>query len=75
LSDCVHTAKKSAEVLVFASKEIGIEINAEKTKFMVMSRDQHAKQNHNIKTGNRSFGKVEQIKYFETLITNKIQLM
>jgi hypothetical protein len=38
----LHTKKENAEALVIASKEIGLEINAEKTKYMVMFRDQNA---------------------------------
>jgi len=33
---------KSAEALVVASRETGLEVNADKTKYMVMSRDQIA---------------------------------
>ena len=33
----VHTIKENAETLVVTSKEIGIELNADKTKYMVMS--------------------------------------
>jgi len=40
----VHTIKKNAEALVVASNETGIEVNADKTKYMVMSRDQDAGQ-------------------------------
>jgi hypothetical protein len=36
------TVKKITEALVVASKEIGLAVNAEKTKYMVMSRNQHA---------------------------------
>jgi len=32
----------NTEAVVFASKEIGLEVNAAKTKYMVMSRDQNA---------------------------------
>jgi hypothetical protein len=42
LGGSVHTIKKIAEALVFASKEIGLEVNVGKTKYMVMSRDQNA---------------------------------
>jgi len=35
----VHTVKENAGALIVASKEIGIEVNADKTKYMVMSRD------------------------------------
>jgi hypothetical protein len=49
LGRSVHTVKKNAEALVIASKEIGLEVNADKTKYMVISRDQNAGQNHDIK--------------------------
>jgi hypothetical protein len=54
--------------LVVASKEIGLEVNAEKTKCMVMSGDQNAGQNHNIKLDNKSFERVEQFKYLGTTL-------
>ena len=38
----VHTVKENAEALVVATKEIGLEVNADKTKYMVMSRDRNA---------------------------------
>jgi hypothetical protein len=41
----------------YASKEIGLAVNAEKTKYMVMSRDQNAGQNGYIQIGNKIFGK------------------
>jgi hypothetical protein len=39
--------RKKTEALLIASKEIGLELNAEKIKYMVMSRDQNAGQNGN----------------------------
>jgi hypothetical protein len=39
----VHTIKTNTEELVVACKEIGLEVNADRTKYMVMSRDQNAK--------------------------------
>jgi hypothetical protein len=45
LSGSIHTIKKNAEDLVIASKEIGLEVNAEKPKYMVMSRNHNAGQN------------------------------
>jgi hypothetical protein len=43
LSESVHTIEKNKEALVVASKETGLEVNAEKKiKRMVMSRDQNA---------------------------------
>ena len=37
LDGSIHTIKKNTEALVVGSKEIGLEINADKTKYMVMS--------------------------------------
>jgi hypothetical protein len=41
LDGSVHTIEKNTEGLVVASKETGLEVNADKTKYMVMSRDQN----------------------------------
>ena len=51
----VHTIKEKAEALIVASKEIGLEVNADKTKYMVMPRDQNSGRSHNMKIDNRSF--------------------
>jgi hypothetical protein len=45
-----------------ASKEFGLEVNADKTKYMVMSRDQNAGRSQNIKIDNSSFAMVEEFK-------------
>jgi hypothetical protein len=71
LERSIHAVKKNTEALVIAGKEIGLEINAEKTEYMVMSRNQNAGQNHNIKTDNKLFERVEQFKYFATTLTNQ----
>jgi hypothetical protein len=64
-------SRKKTEALLIASKEIGLEVNAEKTKYMVMSRDQNAGQNGYIQIGTESFETVEQFKYLGTTITNQ----
>jgi len=46
-------------------------VNADKTKYMVMSGDQNAGRSHNIKTDNRSFERVEEFKYLGTILTNQ----
>jgi hypothetical protein len=56
---------------LIAAKEIGLKVNAEKTKYMVVSRDQNAGQNGNIRIGNKSFETVEQFKYLGTTLGNK----
>jgi hypothetical protein len=37
LGRSIHTLKANSEVFVVASKETGLEVNADKTKYMVMS--------------------------------------
>ena len=39
LGGSVHTVKKNAEALVAATKEIGLGVNPDKTKYIIMSRD------------------------------------
>jgi len=63
LGGSVHTVKKYAKALVVATRENGLEVSADKTKYMVMSRDQGAGRSHNMKLDNRSFKMVNQFKY------------
>jgi len=44
LGGSTHTVKENAEALVGATKETGLEVNADKSKYMVMSRDQNAEE-------------------------------
>ena len=67
----VHTVKVKAEALIVASKENVLEVNADKTKYMVMSRDQNAGQSHSMRIDNSSFERVEEFKYLETALTNQ----
>jgi hypothetical protein len=46
LGGSVCTVKENSEALVVAAKEIGLEGNAVKTKYMVMSRDRNAWRGH-----------------------------
>ena len=55
----VHTVKENAEALLVDSKKIGLEVNADKTKHMVMSRDQNARRSHNVKFDFNSLERVE----------------
>ena len=59
LGGSVHNIKENAKALIVASKQIGLEVNVDKTKYMVMSRDQNAGRSHNMRTDNRSFEGVE----------------
>jgi len=46
-------------------------VNADKTMYMVMSRDQNERQSHSIKIDNRSFERVEEFKYLGTALINQ----
>jgi hypothetical protein len=71
LRDSIDTIKKNTETLTGTSKEAGLEVHAEKTKYMLMSRRQNAGKNHNKKKVNRSFENVAQIKYLGKTVTNQ----
>jgi hypothetical protein len=71
LGGSVHAIKKNTDTLVAASKEICLEVNAEKTKYMVMSHNQNKGENHNIKVDNKPFERVEKFKYLGTVLTNR----
>jgi hypothetical protein len=60
LGRSIHSIKKNTGVSAVASKAIGLEVNVEKTKCMVMSQDQNEGQNHNLKIDNKSFETVGQ---------------
>ena len=49
LGGSIQTLKENSEALVAATREIGLEVCADKTKYMVMSRDQTAGRSHSIK--------------------------
>jgi hypothetical protein len=68
LEGSVHTIKENAKTVVVGSKEIGLDVrvNAEKTKYMLMSRDQHARQSLSMKTDNNSFEREEEFKHLGT---------
>ena len=52
-------------------QEIGLEVNADKTKYMVMSREQTAGLIHTMKADNSSIERVEEFKYLGTTLTNQ----
>jgi len=66
----IRAVKEKAEALVVGAKEIGLEVNADKTKYTVMSRDQNAGRNQSMKIDNSSFERVDEFKYLGTTLTN-----
>jgi len=63
--------KENAEALLVATKEIGVEVNTDKSKYMVMSRDRNAGRGHSVKTDNSSIEWVEEFKYSGTTLTDQ----
>jgi hypothetical protein len=57
--------------LLDASKEVGLEVNQEKTKYMLMSRSQNIGQKHNMKIANGSFEDVAKFRYLGTTLTDQ----
>jgi hypothetical protein len=70
LGRSVHTIRENAEALVVAGKETGLDVSADKTKYMVLSRDKHAGRSPGMKTDN-SFEIVEEFRYLGTTLTNQ----
>jgi hypothetical protein len=71
LGDNIDTIMKNPETLIDAGKEVGLEINVEKTKYMLLSRHQNVSQNQDIKIANRWFENVSQFKYLGRTVTNQ----
>ena len=55
----VQTIKKNTEALLVASKGIGLEVNADKTMYIVMSRERNARRSYSIKNDNSTFERME----------------
>ena len=70
LGENLQTVRKSAEIFIKASKDICLEVNSEKTKYMITSRHQNVIQNQHIVIGNLSFENVEKFRYLGVTVTN-----
>jgi hypothetical protein len=69
LGDNIDTIKNK-ETLIDASKEVGLEINVEKTKYMLLSGHQVVGQNRDLKIAKRLVENVSQFRYLGTTVTN-----
>jgi hypothetical protein len=67
----IDIIKKNTEALWDASKEVGLEVNPEKGKYMSMTRSQMIGQKHSIKMANRSFEDVAKFKYLGRTLTDQ----
>ena len=71
LRGSIHTLKENSEALVAATREIGLEVSADKTKYMVMPRNQNAGRIHSVRIDNSTFERVEEFKYLGATLTNQ----
>jgi hypothetical protein len=71
LGDNINTIRKNTKTLTDANNTATLAVNAEKTKYMLLSHHQNGGQNHDIKTANRSFENVAQFKYMGMTVTNQ----
>jgi hypothetical protein len=67
----IHTKQRNTKALLDASKEVGLEVNPQKTKYMLASRCQRAGVRQSIKIGNRSFEIMAKFKYLGTILTDQ----
>ena len=66
----LQTIRENTEIFIKASKDIGLEVNSEKTKYMITTIHQNVIQNQNIVIGNLSFENVEKFRYLGVTVTN-----
>jgi hypothetical protein len=71
LGNGINTIKENTESLLEASRDVSLEINAEKTKYMIMYCHPNLGQNQNVRIANESFESVATFKYLETILTNQ----
>jgi hypothetical protein len=69
LRGSMKTIKENTKILLEATRDVGLEINAEKTKYMIMSRHPNSEQNQNIRIANELFENVATFKYLGTTLT------
>jgi hypothetical protein len=72
LGDNINTIKKNEEALIYFSKEVGLDVNTEKTiSIFCCFINRMLGKNHNIKVANRSTKNAAKFKYFRLTATNQ----
>ena len=70
LGENLQTVRENTDIFIKASKYICLEVNSDKTKYMITSRQQNIVQNQNIVIENLSFEKMYKLKYLGVTVTN-----
>jgi len=71
LGGSIHPVTENIEALIVDSTKIGLEVKADKTKYIVMSQDQNAGRRYSMKIYIISFENVEEFEYLGTTLTNQ----
>jgi hypothetical protein len=71
VGDSINTIKENTETLLETSRNISLEINAKKTKYMIMSHHWDSRRNYNIRIAKEFFENVAKLKYLGMTITNQ----
>jgi hypothetical protein len=70
LGDSINTIKENTETLFDTSRDVRVGINAEKTKYVIISRHPNSGQNQNIRIANEPFENVAKFKYLGTTLAH-----
>jgi hypothetical protein len=71
MKENIGSIKKNTEALLDACKEVGLAVNPEKIKYILMPHTQKMGQKHSKNIANRSFEDVGKFIYFRTALTDQ----